>query len=132
MTKATTRVGLAGAGLIFVVDDNATLGEFAKIVLKGDGYSVQSFTDPTHVLQAMAAAEPKPVALVTDYDMGHMNGLELIVSSHKIHPGLKTVLLSGTINGEFISQHPARVDRFLGKPYQATELKTIVGQLLQS
>ena len=63
----------------------------------------------------MAAANPKPVALVTDYDMGAMNGLDLIVSSHKIHPSLKTILLSGTIDGEFISRHPARVDQVSGQ-----------------
>ena len=61
-----------------------------------------------------------------------MNGLELIISSHKIHPSLKTVLLSGTIDGAFIAGHPAKVDRFLGKPYLPAQLKSAVGELLQS
>ena len=33
------------------------------------------------------------MVLVTDYDMSEMNGLELIVHCHQIHPALKTVLL---------------------------------------
>ena len=133
-TKAPTkapRPASARSGLIFVVDDNAMLVEFAGTVLKGEGYEVRVFTDPNAALKAMQEAGPKPVALVTDYEMGEMNGLELIVSSHKIHPALKTVLLSGTINGAFIARHPARVDRFLGKPYHPPQLKSTVLALLQ-
>ena len=119
------------SGLIFIVDDNEVLGDFAGAVLKGEGYDIKSFTDPKAVLKAMQEADPKPVALVTDYEMGEMNGLELIVSSHKIHPSLKTVLLSGTIDGAFIANHPAKVNRFLGKPYLPAQLKSMVGELLQ-
>jgi len=120
------------SGLIFIVDDNALLGELAGSVLKEEGYTVQSFTDPKDVLKAMREADPKPVALVTDYEMGEMNGLELIVSSHKIHPPLKTLLLSGTIDGAFVASHPAKVNRFLGKPYLPAQLKSMVGELLQA
>jgi DNA-binding NtrC family response regulator len=126
-----TRQAPGSSGLIFIVDDNAVLVEYAGMVLKGEGYDVKSFTDPKAVLQAMHEANPKPVALVTDYEMGEMNGLELIVSSHKIHPSLKTVLLSGTIDGSFITNHPAKVNRFLGKPYLPAQLKSMVGELLQ-
>jgi CheY-like chemotaxis protein len=130
-TKAP-RPAPAPSGLIFVVDDNALLVEFAGAVLKGEGYEVRFFTDPKAALKAMQEADPKPVALVTDYEMGEMNGLELIVSAHKIHPSLKTVLLSGTIDGAFIARHPAKVHRFLGKPYLPAQLKGTVGELLQS
>ena len=126
----TTRRARGPSGLIFIVDDNALLVEYAGTVLKSEGYEVKYFTDPKAVLKAMREARPKPVALVTDYDMGEMNGLDLIVSSHKIHPSLKTVLLSGTVDKNFIAQHPARVHKFLGKPYQPAQLKRLVGDLL--
>ena len=129
-TKAP-RPAPAPSRLIFVVDNNALLVEFAGTLLKGEGYEVRFFTDPKAALKAMQEADPKPVALVTDYEMGEMNGLELIVSSHKIHPPLKTVLLSGTINEAFIAGHPAKADRFLGKPYLPAQLKSMVGELLQ-
>ena len=128
-SKATRRAR-GPSGLIFIVDDNALLVEYAVTVLKGEGYEVQFFTDPKAVLKAIKDANPKPVALVTDYDMGEMNGLDLIVLSHKIHPSLKTVLLSGTIDRSFVSRHPAKVHRFLGKPYQPAQLKSLVGELL--
>jgi DNA-binding NtrC family response regulator len=118
------------ATMIFVVDDNALLVEFAATVLKDAGYAVRDFLDPRDVLQAMAA-DPKPTLLITDFDMGGMTGLELIVNSRKIHPSLKTILLSGTVNGSIILSHPAKVQRFLGKPYQPAQLKAIVAELLK-
>ena len=111
------------SGLIFVVDDNALLVEYAGAVLKGEGYEVQPFTDPKAALKAMQKAYRKPVALVTHYEMGEMNGLELIVSSHKILPLLKTVLLSGTIDGAFIAGSPAKIHRVPGKPYLLAQSK---------
>ena len=122
----------APAKLIYVVDDNAILAQYAAEVLKKEGYLVQSFTDPKAVLEALQTADPKPAAPVTDYEMGDINGLDLIVFSHKIEPSLKTVLLSGTIDGAFISKHPAKVNRFIGKPYQPPQLKSTVGELLQT
>jgi DNA-binding NtrC family response regulator len=125
-----TRHARGPSGLIFVVDDNALLVEYACTVLKGEGYDVRLFTNPKEVLKAIKESNPKPVALITDYDMGEMNGLDLIVLSHKIIPSLKTILLSGTIDRSFVAQHPAKVHRFLGKPYQPAQLKTTVGELL--
>jgi len=116
---------------IFVVDDNKMLVEFAVAVLEESGYKASGFTDPRDVLQAMKAASVMPVLLITDYDMGPMTGLELIISARKLKPDLKTLLLSGTVDGSIIVKHPAKVNRFLGKPYQPGQLKVIVAELLR-
>jgi DNA-binding NtrC family response regulator len=117
--------------LIFVVDDNELLVEFASTVLKSAGYRVQGFCQPQDVVKALREGQEKPSLLVTDYDMEGMNGLELIVNCHQILPTLKTILLSGTIDGSLASLHPARVHRFLGKPYQPAQLKILVAELLR-
>lgn len=123
--------GPSGA-LVFVVDDNELLVEFAATVLESVGYKVQKFCNPEEVLKAIKEGNARPALLVTDYDMNEMNGLELIVTCHQIHPTLKTLLLSGTIDGSLASMHPARVHRFLGKPYQPAQLKNIVAELLRN
>jgi two-component system, chemotaxis family, chemotaxis protein CheY len=123
-------VGPAPGGSVFVVDDNAMLVEFAATVLKAAGYSVKQFGDPKAVLVAIRA-QPKPAVLVTDYEMGEMNGLELIQAAHKIHPSLKTVLVSGTVDGSIALTHPAKVHRFLGKPYEPAQLKAAVAELMR-
>jgi DNA-binding NtrC family response regulator len=117
---------------VFVVDDNSTLVEFATAVLESAGHKVRPFCDPKEVLNALNEAGPKPALLVTDYDMGEINGLDLIVSSHKIHPALKTVLLSGTVGKSTVLKHPARVNRFLSKPYRGAQLKRLVAELLRA
>jgi two-component system cell cycle sensor histidine kinase/response regulator CckA len=129
-SKATRKAPKA-PGLIFVVDDEALLGEYAGAVLQEEGYKIQYFTDPREVLKAMQVADPKPVALVTDYEMGKMTGLELIISSHKIHPKLKTVLTSGSVDAEVAAKHSREVHKFLGKPYLPAQLTAMVGELLQ-
>jgi two-component system, cell cycle sensor histidine kinase and response regulator CckA len=133
MSQTTdARPGPESSALIFVVDDNTLLLEFAGTVLKDEGYEIRPFTNPKAALEAMQEADPKPVALLTDYEMVEMNGLQLIALSYEIHPSLKTVLMSGTITEAFIAGHPAKVHRFLGKPYRSAQLKNMVGELLQS
>ena len=119
-------------GPVFVVDDNPVLSELAAAVLGSAGHEVRHFTDPKAVIEALNEADPKPTFLVTDYEMGEMNGLELIRSLHKVHPSLKTLLLSGSVDSSMVSLHPGEVHRFLGKPYEPAELKNLVAELLRT
>jgi len=119
--------------LIFVVDDSVMLVEFAAMVLQSAGYEVRQFTEPGLLLKALGEGGPRPALLVTDYDLGTraMNGLDLIVNCHKIHPSMKAVLASGTVDGSVTLHHAAKVDRFLSKPYPPGQLKALVAELLQ-
>jgi DNA-binding NtrC family response regulator len=123
----------APPALIFVVDDSAMLVELATVVLQSAGYAVRQFTDPGALLKALGDSAPRPSLLVTDYDMGahSMNGLDLIVQCHKIHPLMKAILASGTVDGSVTLHHPAKVDRFLSKPYPAAQLKAMAADLLK-
>jgi DNA-binding NtrC family response regulator len=107
------------------------LVEFAATVLEAAGYTVEQFSDPKAVLRALRDAHPKPAVLVTDYEMGEMNGLELIQSAHAIDPSLKTLLVSGTVDGSITLTHAAKVHRFLGKPYQPEDLQKAVAELMK-
>jgi DNA-binding NtrC family response regulator len=128
-SKSTRRVPPAGR-VVFVVDDNAALSALAAMVLESAGYTVRHFSDPKLLLKALKGANPKPAVLVTDYEMGTMNGLELIRSSHKVHPSLKTLLVSGSVDESMMVLHPGEVHRFLGKPYEPTQLRNLVAELL--
>jgi DNA-binding NtrC family response regulator len=130
--RKSARLAPSPRGTVFVVDDNVLLVEFATAVLEAAGYLVKHFSNPKAALRAMQNANPKPAVLVTDYDMGELNGLDLIHSSHKVHPSLKTVLLSGTVDSSISLTHAAKVHRFLGKPYQPAQLKKIVADLMRT
>jgi DNA-binding NtrC family response regulator len=129
--RKTVREKTAPRKRVFVVDDNALLAEFAATILEAAGYIVKSFLEPKAVLAAMRAAKTKPAVLVTDYEMAEMNGLQLIDSSHKIHPALKTILISGTVDSSITLTHTAKVNHFLGKPYEPAQLKKMVAELMK-
>ncbi len=127
----STKPDPAPRGVVFVVDDNALLVEFTASILEADGYSIRRFTDPKVALGAIRDTNPKPAVLITDYEMGELNGLDLILFSHKIHPSLKTILVSGTVDGSITLTHPAKVHHFLGKPYDPAQLRKTVAELMK-
>jgi DNA-binding NtrC family response regulator len=129
--RKSVRVKPVPKGLVFVVDDNALLVEFAATVLEAAGYTVKPFVNPKAVVAAMRKAKPKPSVLVTDYEMEEMNGLDLIQNSHKIHPSLKTLMVSGTVDSSITLTHTAKVHLFLGKPYDPAQLKKAVADLMR-
>ncbi len=116
--------------LIFIVDDNPELTQMAEIVLSAEGYDCRLFCDPQQVLQSFQKSPIRPDLLLTDYDMGSMNGLELIEHCRRDLPGLKTVLVSGTVQAATVLRHPVKVDQFLSKPYEPKALAALVKSLL--
>src|SRR5688572_9096394 len=77
--------------LIFIVDDNPDLTQMADIVLSSEGYRCQLFGDPQQVLHVFKTSTVRPDLLLTDYDMGSMNGLDLIGLCRRDSPDLKAV-----------------------------------------
>jgi DNA-binding NtrC family response regulator len=117
--------------LVFVVDDDALLLDFAETSLQNAGYRTKKFSDPEAALRSLREARSKPDLLVSDYAMGKMNGIELIGECIAIHPALKTVLISGTAGAEILLGAPVRVDQFLAKPFLAETLAQVASKALR-
>ncbi len=117
-------------GVIFVVDDEAMLLELASIILEPLGYQIRTFSDPETAVQAFAAAQPRPVLIITDFAMHRMTGLALIEACRRLEPSQKVLMLSGTVGPEIFEQAPCKADRFLAKPYQARQLIETVQSML--
>lgn len=116
--------------LIYLVDDQSILLDLAEMSLQAGGYVMKKFLDPETALASFKKARIKPVLLITDYAMGKMNGLELIEKCRALQPQLKSVLISGTAGAEVVLGSPVRVDQFMGKPYQPSNLAELVRRLL--
>ena len=116
--------------LIFIVDDKPELTQMAEMILVAEGYQCQIFCDPHQVLQMFESSNIRPDLLLTDYEMGSMNGLQLIEFCRRSLPNLKTVLVSGTVQAATVFQHPVKVNQFLAKPYLPRELAALVNSLL--
>jgi DNA-binding NtrC family response regulator len=117
--------------VVFVVDDEVMLLDLAEMVLEPEGFMVRIFADPRRALAEYKAAARRPDLVVTDYAMEGMNGLELIQECRKIHPGQKTILVSGTVDESVYANSEIKPERFLAKPYKTDEFVAAVRELAQ-
>lgn len=122
--------GKGAPGVIYVVDDEAMLLELASIILEPLGYQIRTFPDPEAALEAFAAAQTRPVLVITDYAMHRMNGLALIEACRRLEPSQRILMLSGTVGPEIFQQSPCQPDGFLAKPFQAKQLLDAVKAML--
>ncbi len=49
--------------------------------------------------------------------MGRMSGMDLIRECRRLNPRQKTILISGTVDGEVFADAPVKPDQFVAKPY---------------
>lgn len=115
---------------IYAVDDEEIIGMMIEAMLVVEGYTVKVFTNPIKLLESFTRANPKPKVVVTDYFMPEMNGLELLTRCKQLDPAIKTLLLSGTVEEEFINEHALKPDKFLQKPFRPQALVEILRHLL--
>jgi DNA-binding NtrC family response regulator len=116
--------------LVFVVDDEELLGQLAETLLSDAGYKTRCFLDPVEVLRAVRDDGERPDLLVTDYVMGTMTGLELIEECRRFHPQMRTILLSGTVNENYIERFETQPDHFMAKPYPVASFVRLVDDTL--
>ena len=116
--------------LIFVVDDEPMLLEFASVVLEPLGYAVKTFRDPDTAVSAFTASSRPPALLITDYAMHTMSGLDLIAACRRLQPLQKILLVSGTVDETIYHTAADKPDSFLAKPYQAKQLIAAVKSLV--
>jgi DNA-binding NtrC family response regulator len=122
MSAAQKPVVPAKGALVFVVDDNALLGEITRQLIATAGYETKLFHQGLPARAELLAMARPPVVLVTDFDIGDINGLDLIGDVRAKLPGLKTLLVSGTAKPEALAAHPVKPDQFLAKPFRADDL----------
>ena len=115
---------------IFVVDDEVLLLDLAEAILVPLGCKVQKFSDPEQALKEFPKAAPAVV--ITDYAMGRMNGMDLIRECRRLNPQQKTVLISGTVDGEVFANAAVRPDEFVTKPYDVSKLVTLIRKMIES
>ena len=122
--------GQTAGSLIFVVDDEPMLLELASVILEPLGYVVKTFRDPESAVEAFTSTKPRPSLIITDYAMHQMNGMELLEKCKAEDPKLKILLISGTVSEDIYHDSPIQPDKFLAKPYHASELTKLVQSLI--
>ena len=114
---------------IFVIDDEAALGENIQRMLRLPGVAVSNFVDPAKGL-AEALARPPDLVLL-DLRMPGMSGEELFARLHQARPSLPIVFLTayGSVEGAVVAMRNGAFD-YLQKPFKREELLLVVNRAL--
>lgn len=118
---------------ILVVDDEAPIRTFLRTLLQrrcGFPVVVEDAEDAETALRMLQA---RPYNLViTDLSMGAMSGIDLLERVHRSFPRTGRVLITGSPSDGVAAEAVERgaVDGFMGKPFNATHLVTLVQSIV--
>lgn len=118
-----------GRERILFVEDNPDQLVAVPRALSRLGYQVTPARGALEALDALASGE-RFDAVVTDYDMPEVDGVEFARSLAQIAPGLPVVMVSGRRGAIEAAQRAPGIGRVLMKPYSVGELSRALGELL--
>jgi PAS domain S-box-containing protein len=111
------------SGHIACVDDEAAVLGVMQRALEMANYSVRASTSPTEALNWFRVASPPRIdALVTDYRMPELSGLELAQHVRAIRPDLPVIVVTGHAEGLPQSNVPPGIYAIIRKPFRLSEL----------
>jgi len=112
---------------ILVVADDPHIRESLGMLLMFAGYDVATAENGASALLHLSRVLPD--LIVTDLNMPHMSGVELISHVRSSHPSVSIVAMSGDYQGEAV---PASliVDRFYPKKQHPQHLLTTIASLI--
>ncbi|GBL46601.1 putative sensory histidine kinase YfhA [Sulfuriferula multivorans] len=113
---------------ILVVDDDADLLELLSIRLTAAGYEVETVQNAEAALNRLDVSRPQLV--ITDMQMGGMDGMALFEHIHRTTPTLPVIILTahGTIP-DAVAAAQRGVFGYLAKPFDS---KTLLAQIAQA
>ena len=115
---------------ILLVDDEPALLQILRIMLTTEGYAVETAWSSQEAWGLLNQSDYDLV--VTDFNMPGMKGDELARLIKERWPGFPVVMLSGSAEILRASGRPLTgVDVLIGKPFNMTELRQEIAQLLK-
>ena len=112
---------------ILVVDDDPGVRESLEMLLMSAGYDVATANDGISAVSYLSRTVPD--LIVTDLNMPHMSGVDLISHVRSLHPSVPIVAMSGNYHGDAV---PAGIiaDRFYLKGQPSHNLLTTIASLI--
>ena len=123
----------SGARAILLVDDEETIRGTAGRVLRRAGYIVFTAASAEEAGEIWIRESGSIGLLVTDVELGGVDGVTFASRCLEDCPGLPVVLTSGYAAAELRATRPVpEACQFLAKPFTAIELMEAVRPLLES
>jgi diguanylate cyclase (GGDEF)-like protein len=106
---------------ILIIDDDAVILKFMKIVLEMEGYECETAISSQAALERVQSA-PFDI-MITDIVMPGMNGLELTGKAKGIRPNMSVIITTGFVdNFSYDKAIEAGASDFIKKPFTEKEL----------
>ena len=117
---------------ILIVDDSATIRSALATTLGDAGYEVAQAPDGS---AALAELRSPPDLMITDFNMPHMNGLQLIQIARALPQCKQMPIIMLTTESEGSKRQSGRAagaTAWMVKPYQPKQLLAVVEKLIAS
>jgi DNA-binding NtrC family response regulator len=115
--------------VILVVDDEESVRLLLSTLLERDSYTVLLANDGQHALEVARTHRGEISALVTDYKMPRLDGLQLAKTLLEERPEMRVMIMSGRIS------NPEALQRcgfpMLAKPFTITRFLTSLKECLE-
>jgi two-component system cell cycle sensor histidine kinase/response regulator CckA len=119
-----------GTETILLVEDQAPVRALIRRVLAPLGYQILEAEDGDRAL-AVAAAHSGPIdLLLTDVQLGEMNGPVLAQHLVPLRPSMRVLFISGYVDPAALPGTVSRKTAFLAKPFTPETLARKVRQVL--
>jgi CheY-like chemotaxis protein len=117
------------AAPVWIVDDNAALGELYELVLGPAGYATRIFQDRIEALRFLRQANERPSLLITDF-LGHPLSTDSFLHRfRREHPQIKVLMATGC-DESCLGSCVSKPNRFLQKPFNLQLLLREVAALV--
>ena len=116
---------------ILFIDDEAYILKSLERLFEDEGYEILTSQTPSEALELI---KNKPVTvIISDFRMPEMDGVQLLESAASLCPEAVRVMLTGYADIEAIISaiNRGQVFRFITKPWNEDEFKTMVGHCIR-
>lgn len=112
--------------VVLVVDDEPTITKMVVTFLNKEGYVAVSASDGVEAMKVFQTLGHCDL-LVTDLRMPNMDGEELYLRLHMLHPDLRVLYLTGHVDGLFTHRSLLWPEEaYLAKPFAFDKLRDAV------
>ncbi len=123
----------SGSETLMIVEDEITILELSTTILENKGYTILAASTPHEALDLVRTFQGVIHLVITDVIMPQMNGRDLLDQINRLHPGIKSLYMSGYTADIIAQQGVIEAGlQFIEKPFSVKGLCAKVREVLDT